>query len=316
MTTVSIVVPVYYNEESLPESVPRLLELARSLDKLEILFVDDGSGDRSFEILRAFRDANPAIIRIIKLTRNFGSMGAIQAGLAHAQGQCVGVISADLQDPPELFIEMASHWKAGIPAIYAARNDRRDSVPSRFFSATFYSLFRRFAIPGYPAGGFDFFLIDRQIVNDIIRIAEPHANLPALVYWLGYPSLTIPYTRQARAKGKSRWTLSKKVKFMIDSFIAFSFAPIRIMSMLGMAYACIALCYAIFVLISRFFWKAPVEGWTSLMLVLLFTASFLFLVLAVLGEYIWRISDTVKKRPNYVIEQTINEDNQESPEQQ
>ena len=311
MAKLSIIVPVYFNEDNLSHTIPCLLTLRKSVEELELVFVDDGSGDRSLDILTEFQQAEPETIRVVKLTRNFGSMSAIQAGLAYATGDCVGIISADLQDPPDLFIEMLSYWRSGIPAVYAVRQEREDSWSSRLFSNAFYYLFRKMAIPEYPSGGFDLFLIDRRVVDDINRIAEPHTNPLALVFWLGYPHMNIPYKRKAREQGKSRWTMSKKIKLMIDSFISFSYVPVRLVSALGVVYALGAFSYMLFLITSYLIWGTAVQGWTTIMLTLLFTSGMLFLTLGVLGEYLWRISDTVKQRPNYVVEGVL-ENKQES----
>ena len=228
-TLLSIVVPVYFNAMNLPDTIPQLLSLESQAHglTLELVFVDDGSGDDSLAVLRSFQAQHPERIRIVKLTRNFGSMAAILAGLTVARGDCVGMIAADLQDPPELFLDMLAHWRAGSKAVFAVRTDREDSASQRLFARAYYSLIRRFALRDYPAGGFDFFLVDRQVVRDMVRIGEKNTNLMSLIFWLGYRPVMLPYVRRAREKGKSRWTLAKKIKLFIDSFVAFSYVPIR-----------------------------------------------------------------------------------------
>ena len=198
--TFSIVIPVYYNEPNLPETIPQLLGLVERIPqcRLELVFVDDGSGDRSLEILRKFQERYPDTIKVVKLTRNFGSMAAIQAGFTVASGDCVGMISADLQDPPELFLEMLDHWKKGAKAVFAVRQDREEPFSQKLFSNTYYALVRKYAIPGYPDGGFDFFLVDRQVVNEVNRIQEKNTNLMTLIYWLGFRPILLPYVRRAR----------------------------------------------------------------------------------------------------------------------
>jgi glycosyltransferase involved in cell wall biosynthesis len=177
--TISIVVPVYFNELNLPDTIPQLLALAEGLPGyiLELIFVDDGSQDRSLEILLDARKQFPQQVKVVKLTRNFGAMAALQAGLTAAHGDCVGVIAADLQDPPELFLEMVRHWENGIKVVFAVRSDRKESFIQKVFSNTYYALIRQFAISGYPPGGSDFFLIDRQIVEEVNKIREKNTNL-------------------------------------------------------------------------------------------------------------------------------------------
>ena len=270
-----MVVPVYYNEPNLDDTVPQLLALADRLPGygLELVFVDDGSGDRSLEMLLAWRDRRPDAIQVLKLSRNFGSMAAILAGLGAARGDCVGMIAADLQDPPELFADMARHWAGGAKVVLAVRADREESATQKLFSNGYYALMRRFALPGYPAGGFDFFLVDRQVAAEVVRIGEKNTNLMSLIFWLGFSPVLIPYVRRARRAGKSRWTFSKKVKLFVDSFVAFSYVPIRLLSVLGGVIALAAFAYAAYVLVAWLAQDIPVRGYASLVILLAFTAG-------------------------------------------
>jgi dolichol-phosphate mannosyltransferase len=245
MKTFSIVVPVYYNESNLPETIPQLLALGSSLAEyqLELVLVDDGSGDNSLAVLRRFQQEHPEAIKVVKLTRNFGSMAAIQAGLTIASGDCVGMISADLQDPPEMFQEMLACWEKGSKAVFAIRQDRKDGLLQKLLSNTYYSLIRKLAIENYPTGGFDFFVIDRQVVTELNRIQEKNTNIMTLAFWLGFKPVMLPYIRRQRSKGESRWTFAKKIKLFIDTFAAFSFFPIRILSIMGLLVALGSLLY-------------------------------------------------------------------------
>jgi dolichol-phosphate mannosyltransferase len=302
----SIVVPIYYNELNIPDTVPQLLALGDQLPgyEMELVFVDDGSGDRSLELLRAEQERHPERIRVVKLTRNFGSMAAIQAGLTVATGDCVGMIAADLQDPPELFLDMVAHWERGTKAVFAVRSDREESAAQKFFSNSYYSLIRRFALANYPPGGFDFFLIDRQIVDDVNRIREKNTNLMSLIFWLGYSSVMLPYVRRSRKKGKSRWTLGKKIKLFIDSFVAFSYVPIRFLSLIGLVVAASAFVYGGYVLYAWAFHHIPVKGYAPTVIILAFTAGIQMTMLGVLGEYLWRALDETRRRPPFVIDET------------
>lgn len=303
--TLSIVVPVYFNEMNLPDTIPQLLALQQKLVgyNLELVLVDDGSKDRSLSILLDFQRQFPAQIKVVKLTRNFGTIPALQAGLRVATGDCVGVIAADLQDPPELFLEMIRHWENGIKAVFAVRSDREESFAQKSFSNLYYALIRNFAIPGYPAGGFDFFLIDRQVVQEVNNIQEKNTNLMTLVFWLGYQAVTLPYIRRKRTKGKSRWTLRKKIKLFVDTFVSFSYFPIRLFSVIGIVYALLSFFYGIFIFIAWLRFDIPVQGWVPMMLVLTFTAGLQMTVLGVLGEYIWRTLDEARSRPQFVIDE-------------
>jgi len=305
MKIFSIIVPVYFNELNLTDTVPRLLELEERLDgyKLELIFVDDGSKDKSLEILMDYQKKFSDTIRVVKLTRNFGSMSAIQAGFSLVKGDCVGMIAADLQDPPELFLDMLAHWEKGVKAVFAVRKDREESFFQKFFASTHYALMKRFAIPDYPEGGFDFFLIDRKIVEEINKIQEKNTHLMSLIFWLGYSYVMIPYVRKKRDKGKSKWTFAKKFKLFIDSFVAFSYVPIRFLSLVGFIVALAAFFYALYVFYSWWMQDIPVRGWTPLMIILLFTSGIQMLMLGVLGEYLWRTLEESRKRPHYVIEE-------------
>lgn len=309
MQTFSIIIPVYYNELNLTETIPQLLALQDHLHNfhLELVFVDDGSGDKSFDILLQFQRQFVGNINIVKLTRNFGSMAAVQAGLTIATGNCVGVIAADLQDPPELFLEMIAHWEKGIKAVFAVRSDREESFFQKLFSNTYYACMRRFAIPNYPEGGFDFLLVDRQIVDEINRIHEKNTNIMSLIFWLGHPHIMLPYIRRNRTKGISRWTFAKKMKLFIDSFVAFSYIPIRALSVLGLAVAASAFIYGGIIFYAWSISKIEVKGWTPLMILLAFTAGIQMTMLGVLGEYLWRTLDETRKRPAFVIDQIFME---------
>ena len=308
MRKFSIVVPVF-NEPGLSAAVPRLLALAGKLSdyELELVFVDDGSHDNSLEVLLTFQKSQPKHIRVVTLTRNFGSMSAVQAGLSVASGDCVGALAADMQDPPELFLQMIPHWEKGVKAVFAVRADREDSRVQKLFSGAYYFLMRKFAIKDYPDGGFDCFLLDRQVVGELNRINEKNTHLMSLIFWLGHHHVMIPYVRVRRTQGESKWTITRKIKLFIDSFVAFSYLPIRLLSVVGLLFAAVAFVYGAIVFVSWTTGGARVEGWTALMIVLTFTAGLQMTMLGVLGEYLWRTLDEVRKRPPYVIDKVFDE---------
>jgi len=277
---------------------------------LELVFVDDNSEDRSLAILLDYQKRFSKQIKVVKLTRNFGTMAALQAGLTVATGDCVGVIAADLQDPPELFVEMIRHWETGVKAIFAVRSDREESFLQKTFSNLYYALINRFAVPGYPAGGFDFFLADRQVIDEVNKINEKNTNLMTLVFWLGYQAVMIPYVRRKRIKGKSRWTLGKKIKLFVDTFVSFSYFPIRLFSFLGIIYALISFSYGIVIFVSWLTFGIEVQGWVPMMLVLTFTAGLQMTLLGILGEYLWRTLDEARGRPLFVIDTVYAESNE------
>ncbi|RAV13787.1 glycosyltransferase family 2 protein [Paenibacillus contaminans] len=300
----SIVVPIYFNELNIPHTVPRLQKLREMLTDYEVqlVFVDDGSKDKSLELLLDAKKLDDSI-KIIKLSKNFGSMSAVQAGLHAASGDCVGIISADLQDPPELFVDMIASWEQGNKVVMATRSDRDESVSQKMFSNSYYYLMDKFAIKGYPKGGFDFVLIDKQVVNELKGISEKNTNIMSLIFWLGHNQDTFSYVRQERKFGKSRWTLSKKIKLFIDSFVSFSYAPIRFMSFVGVLTAVLSFLYGIFVIINAIFGGIELQGWTTLIGLITFLLGMIMVMLGIIGEYLWRILDESRRRPPYIVDE-------------
>lgn len=301
----SIVVPVYFNELNIPHTVPRLQRLQERLPDwdLEFIFVDDGSQDNSLQLLLEQRDLDDRV-KVIKLSRNFGSMSAIQAGLRHATGNCIGIIAADLQDPPELFVDMIEHWKSGKKVVLATREDREESFSQKLFANTYYYLLEKYALKDYPKGGFDFLLVDRQIAWEVLNMEEKNTNVMSLIYWLGHDRETIPYVRQERKLGKSRWTLAKKVKLFVDSFVSFSYTPIRFMSILGIITAMLSFFYGVFVVINFFVGAIQLQGWSTIIALITFLLGIIMVMLGIIGEYLWRILDESRKRPAYIVDET------------
>lgn len=300
----SILVPIYYNELNIGHTVPRLKELEQSLPEyeFEFVFVDDGSGDSSLDLLLEERRKD-ARVKVIKLSRNFGSMAAIQAGLTQVTGDCVGITTADLQDPPELFVEMVSMWEKGSKVVLAVRKDRQESAGQRLFAGIYYYLLDRFALRGYPRGGFDFLVIDKQVARELNDIHEKNTNIMSLIFWLGHTRTVIPYVRRERKHGVSRWTLSKKIKLFLDSFVSFSYAPIRIMSLTGLITAALSFGYGVFVVTSLLLGHVHVRGYTTIVALITFLLGLIMVMLGITGEYLWRILDESRNRPGYVIDE-------------
>jgi polyisoprenyl-phosphate glycosyltransferase len=310
MPKLSVIVPFYFNEENIPDTTARLIANESLFPKdvtFEYVFVDDGSKDKTFERLVEFRTRFPEKVKLIRLMRNFGSYNAILAGMNYATGDCCTVITADLQDPPELIPKMYEHWQRGIKLVIANRQYREESFLQRAVLSIYYSLFRRFAMKNIPGGGFDFALFDRTLKEEVVNMNEKNTNQLYLLNWLYHDYVTIPYTRKKREKGRSRWTLSKKIKLFIDTFVSFSFFPVRLISVIGLLLGLISFIYGIFIIVCKLSGSIRVEGWTATMLVLLMVSSFQMIALGVLGEYLWRILDEVRKRPNFVIEKKIDE---------
>ncbi|MBM3129310.1 MAG: glycosyltransferase [Chloroflexi bacterium] len=308
MQMVSVVVPVYNNAPSLALLHRRLADVLRTVaSEYELLFVDDGSADDSFAVLQSLA-AQDARVKALRFVRNFGSNTAILAGLTHARGDCVVVVSADLQDPPELIPEMIRRWQQGVKVVLAARAARRDPFLTRLFADAFNWLFRRLVFPNFPRQGFDFFLADRQVVRVLAQSAERNTYLMGLLLWSGFKFETVVYAREERPFGKSQWNLGKKIKYFIDAFVGFSYFPLRLASLGGISFAILGFLYALFVLALRAAQGFPVEGWASLMIVLLIVSGIQMTMLGILGEYLWRTLDETRRRPLFLIAETIRVD--------
>lgn len=302
--TFSILVPIYYNELNIPHTIPRLQALEKILPtyNLEFVFIDDGSQDNSLKLLLEHKQ-HDSRIKVVKLSKNYGSMQAIQAGLNYVTGDCVGIISADLQDPPELFEKMLISWESGKKVVMATRSDREEKFSQKLFSNTYYYLMDKFAIKGYPKGGFDFVLIDKQVVGELVKISEKNTNIMSLIFSLGYEQEFIPYVRQEREHGKSRWTFSKKVKLFVDSFVSFSYAPIRFMTAIGFTVALLSFVYALFTVIAFFSGVVDVQGWTTIVALITLLQGLTMMMFGIVGEYLWRILDETRKKPGYIVDE-------------
>jgi len=303
MPELSIVVPVYHNEENLPDLIPALERATAGID-VEFVFVDDGSGDGSWAWLERWVAVEPRATAV-KLSRNFGSFTACTAGLAHARGRAAVIISADLQDPPELIPDMVSRWRHGHEVVLAVRNRREDPWHQRLASGIYYDLMRRWALRDMPSGGFDFCLVDRKVIDTVVRIEERNTSLMGLILWTGFRRAEIPYTRRAREKGRSMWTLTKKLKYFIDSLVAFSYTPVRLVQLGGALVALLGFAWAALVVVLRLRGDITIEGWAALMFVVLVLGGIQLVTLGVLGEYLWRTLDEAKRRPLYVVDRVV-----------
>jgi dolichol-phosphate mannosyltransferase len=305
MPQISIIIPCYYNELNIPSTSEELIENEKNFPEgttFEYVMVDDGSKDNTWEALQKFKVKYPEKVKLLKLSGNFGSYNAILAGMKYATGDCNVIISADLQDPISLMPKMFAHWQKGIQLVMGNREDREDPFLSKVFANTFQFLIRKYALPNLPKGGFDYVLFDKKLKEEVLAMDEKNSNSLYLLIWLKYEYITIPYKRLERKTGKSRWTMKKKIKLFVDSFVAFSFAPIRIITVSGFVLGTVAILYALFILYNRFVGNIAVEGWTAMMLVFLFVSAFQMVAIGILGEYLWRTLDASRKRPNYVID--------------
>lgn len=304
MPKLSVIIPCYFNEANIPVTSQELIaaeQLFPSDVTFEYVMVDDGSKDQTVKALLAFQQQYPDKVRVVTLTANVGSYNAIVAGIAHATGDCLAVTGADLQDPPELMAQMYGYWTKGFRLVIGNRQDREERGPSRWFAEVFHWLMKHMALRNIPDGGFDFVFFDRHVANEVIKLHERNSNVFYLMVWLGYEYVNIPYVRKKREIGKSRWTLSKKIKLLIDSLLAFSFVPIRAISAIGLTLGIIATLYGLYIIALRFAGPNEPAGWTTIMVVLLFVSAFQMVALGIIGEYVWRGLDAARNRPMYVV---------------
>lgn len=304
MNRVSIVIPVYQNELNIAPTYRALsaeLALASGFD-YEIVFVNDGSTDNSWAELLKVYDADPERVTLINLLRNFGQVPAMLAGFANATGDCIVAMSADLQDPPAMVLEMLAEWQRGHKLVVATREARNDGVVNKLTSKLFYRMMRKFALPNMPLGGYDFFLIDRSIVELLLRMDERNRFLQGQILWLGHNPKFIRYERRKRELGKSQWSLSRKIKYFIDGFVAYSFFPIRLVSVIGIGMFFVGLILSAIIAVQTIVFGTQAVGWSSLMVALLTLNGLQMMMIGIMGEYLWRNFDETRKRPLYLIE--------------
>lgn len=308
MPKISVIIPCYFNEGNIPVTSSALLanEALFPPDvEFEYVMVDDGSGDGTVDALLAFEAANQGKVKVVQLVANVGSYAAIVAGMEMATGDCNVVITADLQDPPALMVKMYEYWCKGLKLVIANRQERNEGFFKSMFANSFHWLMRHFALQNLPDGGFDYVLFDKMIREEIVKMKEKNTNSLFLMLWMGFDFVSIPYTREERKIGKSRWTLRKKLKLFVDSFVSFSFFPIRAITTLGFLLGFAALAYGLFVIFARLSGIIDSEGWSSLMLVILFVSSFQMIAMGILGEYLWRTLDASRQRPNYLVDKVV-----------
>lgn len=305
MSKISIVIPVYYNSDTLMDLYQDMKEkILGKIGEYELVFVDDGSGDNSWEIMGQIQ-AMDENVRRVKLSRNFGEHAALLAGLSVCTGDCAVTKQADLQEDSTLILEMYESWKQGNKVVLAVRRSRDESKLKIFFANMYYALIRKFVNKNMPVGGCDCYLIDRKVIEVLQLLDEKNSSLTLQVLWAGFQTDYIYFDRKNREKGKSRWTLSKKVKLVVDSMMSFSYVPIRIMTFVGIGFNICALALFISILIEYFTVGTPIAGWSSLMCVVLCSSGLILLMLGILGEYIWRALDAARTRPPFIIDENI-----------
>lgn len=303
---VTVVVPTCDEEPNLHELYDRLARMADGLPAYEFdfLFVDDGSTDATPRILAELHREDPRV-KALRFARNFGSQAACLAGLTYASGEIIAIIAADLQDPPELLPEMLARIEAGCDVVIAYREQREDPWLKVKMANLFHRMIRRIAIPNWPVQGADVAMMRRPVADVLARWRQKNTALFAQVVWTGFRQEFIPYTKQARHAGHTKFNMAKKVKVAVDSFASFSFAPIRFISYLGILLSGVGLVWAGVVLYSKLVLGSTDAGWASVMVAILLLGGMQLLVLGVLGEYLWRVADEVRGAPPFVVQSML-----------
>lgn len=295
----TLVIPVYKNEGSLPDLLNAIEGLNSKLaGDFEAVFVIDGSPDRCYEILRDQLPKQMFESQLVLLSRNFGSFAAIRVGLQAGKGERFAVMAADLQEPPELVLEMNTQLLLGQhDVVLGVREARDDPFLSRLASKTFWNLYRRYVVSEIPEGGVDVFGCNKAFRDTLLTLDERHSSLIAQIFWLGYRRKTISYNRLKREHGKSAWTFSKKVNYMMDSIFAFTDLPIRLLTRLGGITTILAAAFGIAVTIARLLGLITVSGYAMTINVIVFLGAANLLGLGIVGSYAWRTYENTKARP-------------------
>jgi glycosyltransferase involved in cell wall biosynthesis len=299
----SVVVPVYDERQVLTEFHERLRAVLDALGtSAEILYVDDGSRDGSFDLIAELQRQDRRVAAV-RFSRNFGKEIAVTAGLDHCQGDAAVIIDADLQHPPELIPSLVEQWRAGFDVVYARRIERQGETALKKLTAqSFYRLMERLSEVPIPADGGDFRLLSRRAVDVLAGMRERHRFMKGLFAWIGFPQTSVPYRQQPRHAGETKWSYWRLWNFALEGITSFTTVPLRIASYVGALSAMTAALFAAWIIFKTLVWGEPVAGYPSLMVVVLFLGGVQLAALGVIGEYLGRTYNEVKHRPLYVID--------------
>lgn len=302
---VSVVAPVFNEEKVIGEFYKRATDAMRRLPAdcdYELLFVDDGSRDVSLKILGEFQSSDPRV-RVVSFSRNFGHQLAITAGIDHAAGDAVVMIDCDLQDPPEVILEMVAKWREGYSVVYGVRRRREGESFFKLFTATmFYRTINKLSSVELPVDSGDFRLMDRKVVDVLKEIREENRYIRGLVTWIGFRQTSVLYNRDARFAGETKFSLKKMLKFAMDGITSFSEKPLVLSAFLGMIITGVSFVLALYIVLSKFLFPgALIQGWASMIVIVIFLGGVQLLSVGVIGQYIGRIYVEVKNRPLYIV---------------
>lgn len=303
----SIIVPLYNEEEVIRETYARLTKVMKTLEEpYEIIMINDGSSDRTKNIVEEICKVDKSI-KLIDFSRNFGHQIAITAGMENCTGDAIVVIDADLQDPPEVILQMIEKYKSGYDVVYAVRKKRKgETIFKRATAALFYRFLRKMTNINIPVDTGDFRLISRPVCEAMKLLKEKNRFVRGLVSWVGFKQIGIEYVREERYAGVSKYPLKKMIKFSLDGITSFSTKPLRLSGFLGFIVAASGIIYAIYTVICRIFFNRAIAGWTTIVVLITVIGGINMICVGVAGEYIARIYDEVKNRPLYLIKDKIN----------
>ncbi|WP_139904668.1 glycosyltransferase family 2 protein [Clostridium thermarum] len=305
----SIVVPMYYEEEVAEECYKRLTNVMKAKEfEYELLFVNDGSKDKTYEILREIAK-NDIRAKVINFSRNFGHQAAVTAGIEASKGDAVVIIDADLQDPPELIGDMVKLWENGYEVVYAKRMKRKGETWFKLVTAKyFYKFLDAMSDVKIPQNTGDFRLIDRKVANVFLAMPEKNRFIRGMISWVGFNQIAIEYIREERFAGKTKYPLKKMIKFAKDGIIGFSTKPLKLITTLGLISVLLSFILFVYTIISKLLQTDIERGWASIMVAIAFFSGVQLLSLGIVGEYIARIYDETKGRPLYIVKEKLNFD--------
>jgi len=308
----SVVIPAYNEQEVIKATYDRLTKVMTDMgESYELIFINDGSKDTTAELIAGFCK-NDSSVRLINFTRNFGHMSAISAGMENARGQAIFVIDADLQDPPEVFPEMAAKWKEGYHVVYGKRTKRKgESVFKKLTAKIFYRFLRRMTSVDLPPDTGEFRLIDRKVCDAVNSLPEKSRYIRGLVSWVGFKQIPVEYVREERFAGVTKYPFRKMLTFAMDAVTSFSHKPLKLATMMGLSISFFSFLYILYVIYQRYFTDRTVDGWASTIAAILFTQGIVLMILGLMGEYIGRIYKELQNRPNYIIQEIIEQPDDE-----
>jgi len=315
--TLSLVLPIYNEQEVIPELHKQLQAFLKELGvDTEVVFVNDGSRDASFEMLRDLVKEDSRY-RILSFSRNFGHQTAITAGVDHARGKAVVVMDADLQDPPSVVIEMMAKWREGYDVVYGKRRARAgETIFKKVTAKIFYRLFAAMIPIEVPLDTGDFRLMSRRVVVALRELREAHRFVRGMVAWIGFKQTAVIYDRPGRFAGETKYPLRKMLRFAIDGITSFSVVPLRLATWLGVTMSVLSVLYAIWAVVMHFGLNRTVPGWTATVVLISLLSSVQLLMIGILGEYVGRIYEEVKRRPLYIVGERVNLEGRDSDDEE